>query len=123
MHHLPREAIGALKQAARLLEIPNRQGAADPAATHPLGAIPKHRQHLHRQTMALAQGDQGCRIPAAALAKAKVFPHGHHSCSQLAHQHLLHKGLWRERRQGRIKGHQHQLLDAHRFEQFELFSW
>ena len=72
--------------------------------------------------MAMAQGDQGCRIAAAALAKAKVFTHGHHACGQLAHQHLLHKGVWCQRRQGRIKGHQHQLLDAQRFQQFKFFS-
>ena len=72
--------------------------------------------------MAVAQGDQGCRIAAAALAKAKIFAHSHDACGQLAHQHLLHKGLWRERRQGRIKGHQHQLLDAQGFKQFEFLS-
>ena len=59
--------------------------------------------------------------PRRSTPKAEVVPHGDAACVQLAHQHLRDKILRAEGCQGRIEGHEHQLADAHRLEQGQLF--
>ena len=65
---------------------------------------------------------QGLTVATSAGPEAEVVTHGDPLGRQLAHQHLLHEGLGAEGGQLPAEGHQHQLLNAQRLQQMQLFS-
>ena len=121
-HHPAAEAVGALQQAACLVEGAGGQGAADAAAAHPLAIDMQHRHHRDGDAMACPQPCQIAHVAAAARPEAEVVAHRHLAGLQAARQHLRDEGLRAQRGQLGIEGHQHQLSHPQRLQQFQLLG-
>ena len=112
VHDVARDPVGTAQQARRVVQAAIAQRLAHSGAGHAQAVYLVAVHACHVKTVGRARGVQQGVVACTFGTEPEVIAHQHVFGAQSIDQHLLHKGLRAERRQGGVEGQHHDLVHA-----------